>query len=129
MWSGKSRPLFLYKQKLKIMTKQATIDLLKQQLPGFYSAEQVIDMISKIEPEVLEAYEFEFNDDQIKTLVDNVVDEIRDLGIDAVDDYELSLNYKEIELDSIDISNHSVKKAVESAVENWVEWFKEEQSN
>ncbi len=111
------------------MTKQATIDLLKQQLPGFYSAEQVIDMISKIETEVLEAYEFEFNDDQIKTLVDNVVDEIRDLGIDAVDDYELSLNYKEIELDSIDISNHSVKKAVESAVENWVEWFKEEQSN
>ena len=111
------------------MTKQATIDILKQQLPGFYSAEQVIDMISKIEPEVLEAYEFEFNDDQIKTLVDNVVDEIRDLGIDAVDDYELSLNYKEIELDSIDISNHSVKKAVESAVENWVEWFKEEQNN
>ena len=111
------------------MTKQATIDLLKQQLPGFYSVEQVIDMISKIETEVLEAYEFEFNDDQIKTLVDNVVDEIRDLGIDAVDDYELSLNYKEVELDSIDISNHSVKKAVESAVENWVEWFKEEQSN
>jgi len=111
------------------MTKQATIDLLKQQLPGFYSAEQVIDMISKIEPEVLEAYEFKFNNDQIKTLVDNVVDEIRDLGIDAIDDYELSLSYKEIELDSIDISSHSVKNAVNSAVENWVEWFKEEKTN
>jgi hypothetical protein len=111
------------------MTKQATIDLLKQQLPGFYSVEQVIDMISKIEPEVLEAYEFEFNDDQIKTLVDNVVDEISDLGIDAVDDYELSLNYKEIELDSIDISSHSVKGAVKSAVQNWVEWFKEEKNS
>ncbi len=109
------------------MTKQATIDLLKQQLPGFYSAEQVIDIISKIEPEVLEVYEFtKFTDEQIRTLVGNVVDEIRDLGVEAVDDYELSMNYKEVELDSIDLSSHSIKGAVESAVENWVEWFKEE---
>jgi len=114
------------------MTKQATIDLLKQQLPGFYSAEQVIDMISKIEPEVLDVYEFEmnyFNDERIKTLVDNVVDEITDQGIDLVSDYDLSMNYKEVELDSIDLNNHSVKGAVKSAVQNWVEWFKEEKTN
>ena len=108
------------------MTKQATIDLLKQQLPGFYSAEQVIDMISKIEPEVLDAYEFEFNDERIRTLVDNVVDEISNLGIDLVSDYDLSMNYKEVELDSIDLNNHQIKGAVESAVENWVEELKEE---
>ena len=111
------------------MTKQATIDLLKQQLPGFYSAEQVIDMISKIESEVLEAYEFEFNDDQIRTLVDNVVDEISNLGIDLVSDYDLSMSYKEVELDSIDLNNHQIKGAVKSAVQNWVEWFKEEKTN
>jgi predicted Zn-dependent protease len=111
------------------MTKQATIDLLKQQLPGFYSAEQVIDMISKIEPEVLEAYEFEFNDERIKTLVDNVVDEINDLGIDLVSDYDLSMSYKEVELDSIDLNNHQIKGAVKSAVQNWVEELKEEQNN
>jgi hypothetical protein len=111
------------------MTKQATIDLLKQQLPGFYSAEQVIDMISKIEPEVLDAYEFEFNDERIKTLVGNVVDELRDQGIDLISDYDLSMNYKEVELDSIDLSSHSVKGAVESAVENWIEWFKEEKNS
>jgi len=111
------------------MTKQATIDLLKQQLPGFYSAEQVIDMISKIEPEVLEAYEFEFTDERIKTLVDNVVDEITDQGLDLISDYDLSMNYKEVELDSIDLSSYSVKNAVNSAVKNWVEWFKEEKNS
>jgi predicted Zn-dependent protease len=120
---------FYPNKKLNIMTKQATIDLLKQQLPGFYSAEQVIDMISKIEPEVLEAYEFEFNDDQIKTLVGNITDEITDLGADAIDDYELSMNGREVELDSIDISDYSIKNAVKSAVENWVEGLKEEQDN
>ncbi len=109
------------------MTKQATIDLLKQQLPGFYSAEQVIEMISKIEPEVLEAYEFiQFTEEQMTVLVGNVVDEIRDQGLDLISDYELSMSYREVELDSIDISSGSVKNAVKFAVENWVEWFKEE---
>jgi predicted Zn-dependent protease len=121
--------IFIQTKKLNIMTKQATIDLLKQQLPGFYSAEQVIDMISKIEPEVLDAYEFEFTDERIKTLVDNVVDEITDQGLDLISDYDLSMSYKEVELDSIDINNHSVKGAVKSAVENWIEELKEEQNN
>ncbi len=108
------------------MTKQATIDLLKQQLPGFYSAEQVIEMISKIEPEVLEAYEFiQFTEEQMTVLVGNVVDEIRDQGLDLISDYDLSMSYREVELDSIDISSGSVKNAVKFAVENWVEWFKE----
>jgi len=31
------------------MTKQQTVELLKQQLPGFYSVEQVIKMIDDIE--------------------------------------------------------------------------------
>ena len=31
------------------MTKQQTIDQIKNSLPGFYSAEQVIEMITKIE--------------------------------------------------------------------------------
>jgi hypothetical protein len=35
------------------------------------------------------------------------------------------MSYKEVELDSIDISSGSVKNAVKFAVENWVEWFKE----
>jgi hypothetical protein len=108
------------------MTKQQTIDTLKNQLPGFYSAEQVIDMISKIEPEVLEAYELEFNDEQIKVLIGNIVDEIADLGIDIIDDYDLSMNGREVEIDSLDLSNYSISGAVKGAVGNWVEWFKEE---
>ena len=31
------------------MTKSQTVDLLKNQLPGFYSVEQVINLIEKIE--------------------------------------------------------------------------------
>jgi hypothetical protein len=103
------------------MTKQQTLDTLKTQLPGFYSVEQVIEMISKIEPEVLEAYEFKFNEEQVKTLVAHIVDEITDLGVDAIDDYDLSMNYKEVELDSIDFNDHSITRAVNDAIDTWIE--------
>jgi len=87
------------------MTKQETIDLLKQQMPGFYSVEQVIDMISKIE------------DSKPRTdCLDEVIDELcskmtnmlnRKSSDDLVDlsSAELELNYdNRIELSSVEVN-------------------------
>lgn len=100
------------------MTKQQTLDTLKTQLPGFYSVEQVIEMISKIEEPKANVG---FNEEQIKTLVAHIVDEVTDLGVDAIDDYDLSMNYKEVELDSIDFDDHSITRAVNDAIDTWIE--------
>jgi hypothetical protein len=99
------------------MTKQQTLDTLKTQLPGFFSVDQVIEMISKIE----EPKSFSFNEEQINELVSNIVNEVTDLGIDAIDDYDLSMNYKEVELDSIDFDDHSITRAVNDAIDTWIE--------
>jgi hypothetical protein len=101
------------------MTKQQTLDTLKTQLPGFYSAEQVIEMISKIEEP--QSKGFSFNEEQINELVSSIVNEVTDLGIDAIDDYDLSMNYKEVELDSIDFNDHSITRAVNDAIDTWIE--------
>jgi hypothetical protein len=101
------------------MTKQQTLDTLKTQLPGFYSAEQVIEMISKIEEP--QSKGFSFNEEQINELVSSIVNEVTDLGIDAIDDYDLSMNYKEVELDSIDFDDHSITRAVNDAIDTWIE--------
>jgi len=109
------------------MTKQQTLDTLKTQLPGFYSVEQVIEMISKIEEPKTNV---EFNEEQIATLIDSIVNEVTDLGADAIDDYELSMNYKEVELDSVDWNSREVKYATERAINDWIEQYKnEEQDN
>ena len=109
------------------MTKQQTLDTLKTQLPGFYSVEQVIEMISKIEEPKTNV---EFNEEQIATLIDSIVNEVTDLGADAIDDYELSMNYKEVELDSVDWNSREVKHATERAINDWIEQYKnEEQDN
>jgi hypothetical protein len=99
------------------MTKQQTLDTLKTQLPGFFSVDQVIEIISKIE----EPKSFSFNEEQINELVSNIVNEVTDLGIDAIDDYDLSMNYKEVELDSIDFDDHSITRAVNDAIDTWIE--------
>ena len=107
------------------MTKQATVELLKQQLPGFYSAEQVINIINDIEDssETL-------NEDQLESIADTIYDEVRDaLGkmytndIIDTDSAEFSLYDKTIELDSVDIDKDSIADTVIEEVKK-VMWDK-----
>ena len=67
------------------MQKQETIDLLKSQLPGFYSVEQVIKMIEDIEDTKQSTL---FTDGQISELVGDIVDGIDGEGMDLIDDYD-----------------------------------------
>ena len=107
------------------MTKQQTVELLKQQLPGFYSAEQVINIINDIEDssETL-------NEDQLESIADTIYDEVRDaLGkmytndIIDTDSAEFSLYDKTIELDSVDIDKDSIADTVIEEVKK-VMWDK-----
>jgi hypothetical protein len=99
------------------MTKQQTIELLGKQLPGFYSVEQVIKMINDIE----ESGSFELSDDMVSTISDDIAEALQGEGIDIVDDYELSMNYREVELDSIDFSTSRIKSAVKDAIETYID--------
>ena len=107
------------------MTKQATVELLKQQLPGFYSVEQVIKMINDIEDssETL-------NENQLEDIADEIYDEVRSaLGKMYTDDLvdtdtaEFSLYDKTIELDSVDINKDSIADTVIEEVKK-VMWDK-----
>ena len=89
------------------MNKLQTIELLQQQLPGFYSVEQVIKMINDIED-----IESEISDE----VRESIVDEIVNMDLDLIEDYELEMNYREVEISSVNISSREVKRAIESAL-------------
>ena len=100
------------------MTKQETIDLLGKQLPGFYSVEQVIKMITDIE----ESGSFEISDEMVKTLSEDISEALSSEGTDIVDDYALSMTYgREVELDSIDLNESKIKAAVKDAIETYID--------
>jgi hypothetical protein len=104
------------------MTKQQTIELLGQQLPGFYSVEQVIKIINDIEDG-----SFELSDDMVSTISRDIADALSSEGTDIVDDYELTMNYKEVELDSIDLNEDKIKAAVQDALETYIDNNKSDQ--
>ena len=99
------------------MTKQSTIELLEKQLPGFYSVEQVIKMINDIE----ESGSFELSDEMVSTLSSDIAEALENEGTDIVDDYELSMNYREVELDSINLNEGKIKAAVRDAIETYID--------
>jgi len=92
------------------MNKQQTIELLKQQLPGFYSVDQVIDILKGIDEDTVK---IEINEELINT----IVDEIADAGRDLIDDYELEINYREVELSSVDVNTKTIKKCIVEAID------------
>lgn len=106
------------------MTKQQTIELLGQQLPGFYSVEQVIKLISDIEDS--DARTFKSDADQIKQLSNDIADALESEGSELINDYDLSMNYKEVELDSVDYDTSRIARVVGDAIEQFVDNLSEE---
>jgi hypothetical protein len=97
------------------MTKEQMIDTLKSQLPGFYSAEQVIEMINQIEePDALNG----FSQDKLDDFIEDIVGEIKSGGLDMVDDYNLEMSYREVELVSVEFNENYISKVVKSRFKN-----------
>lgn len=99
------------------MTKEQTVDLLRSQLPGFYSAEQVINLIEKIEvspkvtPEVLKEIE---ND-----IMRNLERDNSNGRIVNEDDIELEFGRgREIEINNVNVDMDVIRDAVSEGLQN-----------
>ena len=87
------------------MTKQQTIDQIKNSLPGFYSAEQVIEMLNKIEEpkSQVPAFNLETIIEEIESRMSRRLENNSDDLVDN-DSAEFSFyNGNQIELSSVDI--------------------------
>jgi len=118
--------IYLNKLKIKVMTKQQTVELLKQQLPGFYNVEQVINIINGIE----DSSQTSLDEDQLEEIADDIYDNVRKaLGsmysgdLVDTDSAEFSLYDKTIELDSVDVDKDSIADTIITEVKK-VMWDK-----
>lgn len=74
---------------------------------AFVPVSEVIKWVTELEESSIDLKELEYA----------LADEIESEGLDLINDYELTMSYREVELDSIDISSSSVKDAVKRAIE------------
>ena len=95
------------------MTKSQTVELLKSQLPGFYSVEQVINLIEKIE----EGSSRKITTNDIQKAIDKVISWVDHNERDVVDldsaEFELSYNNR-LECVGIQINTESIREALEN---------------
>lgn len=101
------------------MTKEQTIELLQKQLPGFYSVEQVINIIKDIEESASSVSEAAL--EELLREVDNAIEEAIG-GVDQEDlvqldtaEFELH-NGNEIELSSVDLDMDELVRTTQREV-------------
>jgi hypothetical protein len=104
------------------MNKTQTIDLLKSQIPGFYSAEQVINLIEKIEePKGLSR---EIIQDIAQCIIDDIEREADQGNIVCFSDVEFELNGREIEVNDVPISFDTIRDCIENGLSDAYEEIK-----
>ena len=103
------------------MTKQQTIDTLKTQLPGFYSAEQVIEMISKIEDSSSAPFDTGIFKDEIENAIRKAIEHMDSGDVVDYDSADLSLDGREITLDSIDVYTEDIISVVVGEVDDVID--------
>jgi hypothetical protein len=107
------------------MTKNQTVDLLKSQLPGFYSVEQVINLIDKIEEEQVKPKLLVTQLREIaRSIVDAIEEEANRDNIVCYDDVEFELNHdRRIEVSDVPINFDAIRDCIENEL---TEYFEEE---
>jgi len=105
------------------ITIEEAIKQINEGFSSIYSKDDVLHLLSVIETK---NDEFELNHDQIRDLSVDIANELNSAGTDIVDDYELSMSYKEVELDSIGFDHNNIKDIVEDAVTHFFNSIKKE---
>lgn len=106
------------------MKKNETIELLEKQLPGFYSVDQVIELIKGIEAEEGNA-PFDITA-LVKVIQDHIQNQVSGMDSDDACDFssaEFSLSHNTIELDSIDIESTNIASEAVDGLEDVIEDF------
>ena len=105
------------------MNKQQTIELLQKQLPGFYSVEQVINIIKDIDEMSEPSAPLSLTDEQLEDIkekiynaIDHCMGNMYSDDLVNVDTAEFSLNGNEIKLDSVDVNTDEITDNIHSAV-------------
>jgi hypothetical protein len=98
--------------------------------PSLYTKEDVIKVLRNLE-EVLKT-ELNGNDEettskvsltkeQIKEIAENAASSVASEGLNLIDDYDLSMSYREVELDSVELDESKIADEIGRAITGWFE--------
>ena len=99
------------KQEIKNLVG-STIQSVQEAFPSIYTKQDVATLFNSL-LEKVEALEEPtsgtLSELQIESMANDIAEMVSDLGMDLVDDYELEMSYREVELTSVEISERQIR--------------------
>jgi hypothetical protein len=105
-----------------------TAHLVSFSISSVFTKDDVIQILRNLES-VLKEYTSEneltennskvLTTEQINSLVETVTNEISSMDEYIIDDYELSMDGKEVQLDSVSLNGYTIEEKVSEAVNDW----------
>ena len=95
--------------------------------PSLFTKDDVIKVIRDLEFELQNAIKEEptpttvITKEQIKEIAEQAAASIVSEGMDLVDSYDLTMSYREVELDEISLDEGRLTYAIEQAITEWFE--------
>lgn len=108
------------------MNKQQTIELLKKQLPGFYSVEQVIDIINGVEEGSNGVSEEKLNEiaDGVYDVVEKKMRNADTRDVIDYDSADFTIDYNnKLELDNVEISSDTIAEMISNEIKEYLTEF------
>ena len=102
--------------------------LVDSSFPSLYTKEDVIKVLRTLEEQLkAEMNENEtttkgLTEAQIKEIAENAASSVSSEGLDLVEDYDLSMSYREVELDSLTLDESRITNAIERVIADWFEY-------
>jgi len=99
------------------MTKQQLLDKLQSSEElvkiAYVPVSEVINWVNELEGGITQ--------EMINEIADTLQDEFSQEGVDLISDYDLSMNHREVELDSVDYDDSRIKRIVHNVLEDYLE--------
>jgi len=100
------------------MTKQQLLDKLQ-------SSDELVKIayvpVSEVIKWVSELKDGGITQEIIDDIVEGIQNEFSNWGTDIINDYELEMNYREVELTSVEFNDTKIKNVIENVLENYLE--------
>ena len=100
------------------MTKQQLLEKLQSSEElvkiAYVPVSEVINWVNELESGGI-------TQEMINEIADTLQDEFSSEGVDLINDYELTMNYREVELDSVDYDDNKIRRIVHNVLEDYLE--------
>ena len=105
----------------KITIEQAKA-LIDNSVGSIYSKNDVLTILDRIDEPTQHSTAFEISDEMRDNLIDDIVKDVVSSieNVDCIDGWDLSINYNEVSVDSLEVYGSEIEDIVGKWVKQWV---------